>query len=90
VRDQVKSRLEHEINRLIGESAVAAEKGTARRGRFRETQTTLMQKAAEIEGRLSDRFQLLDRQEQMSAKSAESRHFGPHPSGCFNRRKGRD
>lgn len=68
VRDQVKSRLEHEINRLIGESAVAAEK--ERRGeKVRESQTSLMQKAVEIEVRLGDRFQLLDRQEQMSAKA---------------------
>ena len=68
VSDQVRSRLEHEINRLIGESAVAAEK--ERRGeKVRETQTSLMQKAAEIEVRLQDRLQVLDRQEQMSAKA---------------------
>lgn len=68
VRDQVKSRLEYEINRLVGESAVAAEK--ERRGdKVRESQTSLMQKAAEIETRLKDRLTLLDRQEQMSAKA---------------------
>jgi len=68
VRDQVKSRLEHEINRLIGESAVVAEK--ERRGeKVREGQVSLMQKAADIEVRLRDRLKLLDRQEQMSAKA---------------------
>jgi superfamily II DNA/RNA helicase len=68
VRDQVKSRLENEINRLIGESAVAAEK--ERRGeRVRESQTSLMQKATDIEVRLRNRLQLLDRQEQMSARA---------------------
>lgn len=68
VRDQVKSRLENEINRLVGESAVVAEK--ERRGeRVRESQAGLIQKAADIEARLRDRLQLLDRQEQMSAKA---------------------
>lgn len=68
VRDQVRSRLEHEGNRLVGEATVAAER-ESRGEKVRETHSSLMQKAAEIEARLGDRMQLLDRQEQMSAKA---------------------
>jgi superfamily II DNA or RNA helicase len=68
VRDQVSSRLEHEINRLINEATVVAEK--ERRGeKVRESHASLMQKAVDLEVRLQERLKLLDRQEQMSAKA---------------------
>jgi len=68
VRDQVTLRLEHEINRLISESIVASEK-EKRGDKVRESHASLMQKAAEIEGRLQARLALLERQERMSAKA---------------------
>jgi len=68
VRDQVTSRLDHEINRLIGDASVANEK--EKRGeKVRESHTSLMQKAVEIESRLQSRLELLERQERMSAKA---------------------
>jgi superfamily II DNA or RNA helicase len=68
VRAQVTSRLDHEINRLINEATVASEK-EKRGSKVRESHTSLMQKAVEIESRLQTRMALLDRQEQMSAKA---------------------
>ena len=67
-REQVPSRLEHEIHRLGAEAAVASEK--EKRGeKVRESQASLMYKAADIEARLRKRLTLLDRQERMSAKA---------------------
>jgi hypothetical protein len=68
VRDQVTARLDHEYNRLINDSIVANEK-EKRNEKVRESHTSLMQKAADIEARRSARIELLDRQEQMSAKA---------------------
>jgi superfamily II DNA or RNA helicase len=68
IREQVTSRLEREVNRLITEAAVAAEK-ERREERVRESHASLMSKARDIEGRLQRRLALLDRQERMSAKA---------------------
>lgn len=68
IGEQVSSRLEHEINRLITEAVVASDK--EKRGeKPREGHTSLMYKAADIEGRLQSRMALLDRQERMSARA---------------------
>jgi superfamily II DNA or RNA helicase len=68
VREQVTSRLESEINRLITDSILASEK-ERRREKVREGQASLVQKAAEIEARLQARLALLERQDRMSAKA---------------------
>ncbi|HVC07355.1 MAG TPA: helicase-related protein [Solirubrobacterales bacterium] len=68
VREQVTLRLEHEVNRLIADSTVASEK-EKRGDKVRESHTSLMQKAGEIEARLQARLALLDRQDRMSAKA---------------------
>lgn len=68
VREQVTARLDHESNRLISESIVAADK--ERRGeKPRESEASLVSKAADIEGRLQKRLAHLDRQDRMSAKA---------------------
>lgn len=64
---QVRDRLLFEQNRLVNEANVAAEK--ARDGKkVRESETSLMSKAAEISQRMERRLELIARQEQMSAK----------------------
>jgi superfamily II DNA or RNA helicase len=68
VRDQVTSRLSFEVNRLVNEATVTAEK-ERRSEKVRESHTSLMEKAVEIESRLLSRQKLLERQEQMSAKA---------------------
>lgn len=68
IRDQVTLRLEHEINRLIADATVASAK-EERSEKVRESHTSLMQKASDIEARLQARLKLLDRQEQMSAQA---------------------
>ena len=67
VRDQVERRLDQESNRLILESMVAQEQEQAGK-KPKESQTSLMYKAAELEGRRTERLALLDRQLQMQAK----------------------
>ena len=67
MRDQVARRLDQERERLIFEALVAQE--TERAGKKpRETHTSLMYKAADLEGRRTARLALLDRQLQMQAK----------------------
>jgi len=67
IRDQVARRLDQERERLIFEALVAQE--TERAGKKpRETHTSLMYEAADLEGRRSARLALLDRQLQMQAK----------------------
>ncbi len=68
IREQVSSRLERELNRLIAEAVVASDK--EKRGeKVRESHASLMYKAADIEARLEKRLALLERQERMSAKA---------------------
>jgi len=67
MRDQVARRLDQERERLIFEALVAQE--TERAGKKpKETHTSLMYKAADLEGRRTARLALLDRQLQMQAK----------------------
>jgi superfamily II DNA or RNA helicase len=68
IGEQVTSRLEREINRLIAEAVVASDK-EKRSEKVRESHASLMYKASDIEGRLQKRLALLDRQERMSAKA---------------------
>ncbi len=67
IRDQVEHRLDQENNRLILEAMVAQEQEQAGK-KPKETHTSLMHKAADLEGRRSARLALLDRQLQMQAK----------------------
>ncbi len=67
VRDQVGRRLDQENNRLILESMVAQEQEQAGK-KPKESQTSLLLKAGELEGRRAARLALLDRQLQMQAK----------------------
>jgi superfamily II DNA or RNA helicase len=67
VRDQVGRRLDQENNRLILESMVAQEQEQAGK-KFKESQTSLLLKAGELEARRTARLALLDRQLQMQAK----------------------
>ena len=67
VRDQVEHRLDQENNRLILEAMVAQEQEHAGK-KPKETSTSLMYKAADLEGRRTARLALLDRQLQMQAK----------------------
>ena len=67
VREQVERRLDQESNRLILEAMVAHEQEQAGK-KPKESQTSLMYKAADLEGRRTARLALLDRQLQMQAK----------------------
>ena len=67
VRDQVGRRLDQENNRLILESMVAQEQEQAGK-KPKESQTSLLLKAGELEARRTARLALLDRQLQMQAK----------------------
>jgi superfamily II DNA or RNA helicase len=67
VRDQVGRRLDQENNRLILESMVAQEHEQAGK-KPKESQTSLLLKAGELEARRTARLALLDRQLQMQAK----------------------
>jgi superfamily II DNA or RNA helicase len=67
VREQVARRLDQESNRLVLESMVAQEHEQAGK-KPRESQTSLLYKAAEIEGRRTARLALLDRQLEMQAR----------------------
>ena len=67
VRDQVAQRLHQESNRLVLEAMVAKEQEQAGK-KPRESQTSLMYKAAELEGRRIARLALLDRQLEMQAR----------------------
>ena len=67
VRDQVGRRLDQENNRLILESMVAQEQEQAGK-KPKESQTSLLLKAGELEARRAARLALLDRQLQMQAK----------------------
>ena len=67
LRDQVERRLDLENNRLILEAMVAQEQEQAGK-KPKESHTSLMYKAADLEGRRSARLELLDRQLQMQAK----------------------
>jgi superfamily II DNA or RNA helicase len=67
VREQVAQRLDQESNRLILESMVAHEQEQAGK-KSKESQTSLMYKAADLERRRNERLALLDRQLQMQAK----------------------
>ena len=67
LRDQVARRLDQESNRLILESMVAQEAEQAGK-KPKETQTSLLLKAGELEARRTARHALLDRQLQMQAK----------------------
>ena len=67
MRDQVERRLDQENNRLILEAMVAQEQEQAGK-KPKETHTSLMYKAADLEGRRTARLALLDRQLQMQAK----------------------
>ncbi|MGO9899679.1 MAG: helicase-related protein [Solirubrobacteraceae bacterium] len=67
VRDQVGRRLDQENNRLILESMVAQEQEQAGK-KPKESQTSLLMKAGELDARRSARLALLDRQLQMQAK----------------------
>jgi len=67
VRDQVGRRLDQENNRLILESMVAQEQEQAGK-KPKESQTSLLLKAGELEARRTTRLALLDRQLQMQAK----------------------
>ncbi|HMT06307.1 MAG TPA: helicase-related protein [Solirubrobacterales bacterium] len=66
-REQVKARLLHEQNRLVNEAAVSAEK--AKQGKkVRESEASLMSKAADISQRMEKRLALIEKQEQIFAK----------------------
>ncbi len=67
VRDQVGRRLDQESNRLILEAMVAQEQGQAGK-KPKESHTSLMYKAADLEGRRTARLAVLDRQLQMQAR----------------------
>jgi hypothetical protein len=67
VRDQVGRRLDQENNRLILESMVAQEQEQAGR-KPKESQTSLLLKAGELDSRRTARLALLDRQLEMQAK----------------------
>ncbi len=66
VREQVAQRLEQEANRLVLEGMVAQEQEQAGK-KPRESQTSLMLKAGDLEGRRASRLALLDRQMEMQA-----------------------
>lgn len=66
-KEQVKARLLLEQNRLVNEAAVSAE--NERLGKkIRESEASLMGKAAEMSQRMERRLESIARQEQMSAK----------------------
>ncbi|HEV3071457.1 MAG TPA: helicase-related protein [Solirubrobacteraceae bacterium] len=67
VREQVAQRLDQESNRLVLDAMVAQEQEQAGK-KPRESHTSLMFKAADLEGRRTRRLALLDRQLQMQAK----------------------
>jgi superfamily II DNA or RNA helicase len=67
VREHVERRLDQEINRLVLESMVAQEDERAGK-KPRESQTSLMYKAADLTGRRTARLALLDRQLEMQAR----------------------
>jgi superfamily II DNA or RNA helicase len=67
LRDQVGRRLDQENNRLILESMVAQEQEQAGK-KPKESQTSLLLKAGELEARRAGRLALLDRQLQMQGK----------------------
>jgi len=67
VRDQVARRLDQESNRLVLESMVAQEQEQAGK-KPRESHTSLLYKASDLEGRRSARLALLDRQLEMQAR----------------------
>ncbi len=67
VREQVGQRLDQESNRLVLEAMVAQENEQAGK-RLRESHTSLMHKAADLEGRRTTRLALLDRQLEMQAR----------------------
>jgi superfamily II DNA or RNA helicase len=67
VRGQVGQRLDQECNRLVLESMVAQEQEQAGK-KPRESHTSLMLKAADLEGRRTARLALLDRQLEMQAR----------------------
>ncbi len=66
-REQVIERLDAENNRLILESMAAQGKETAGQ-KVRESSTSLMFKAADIEARLQKRLELMDHQQKMSPR----------------------
>jgi superfamily II DNA or RNA helicase len=67
VREQVGQRLGQEHNRLVLEAMVAQEHEQAGK-KPRESHTSLMLKAADLEGRRTTRLALLDRQLEMQAR----------------------
>jgi superfamily II DNA or RNA helicase len=67
VREQVAQRLDQEVNRLVLEAMVAQEQEQAGK-KPRESQTSLMLKAADLEGRRTARLALLDLQLEMQAR----------------------
>ena len=67
VREQVARRLDQENNRLVLEAMVAQEQEQAGK-KPRESHTSLMYKAADLEGRRMARLALLDRQLEMQAR----------------------
>ncbi len=67
VRDQVEHRLDQECERLTLEAMVAQEQERAGR-KPKESHTSLMYKAADLEGRRIARLALLDRQLEMQAR----------------------
>ena len=67
VREQVARRLDQENNRLVLEAMVAQEQEQAGK-KPRESHTSLMYKAADLEGRRIARLALLDRQLEMQAR----------------------
>ena len=67
VREQVKSRLNGEVNRLSAEALAARERESAG-AKAKESSESLSRKAADLDVRLSARLAKLDKQEQMSTK----------------------
>jgi len=67
VREQVARRLDQENNRLVLEAMVAQEQEQTGK-KPRESHTSLMYKAADLEGRRMARLALLDRQLEMQAR----------------------
>jgi superfamily II DNA or RNA helicase len=67
VREQVGQRLDQENNRLVLEAMVAQEQEQTGK-KPRESHTSLMLKAADLEGRRTARLALLDRQLEMQAR----------------------
>ena len=67
VREQVAQRLDQENNRLVLEAMVAQEQEQAGK-KPRESHTSLMLKAADLDGRRTARLALLDRQLEMQAR----------------------